>query len=46
MEREFNLQYHMNLSVADQRKMDVRMLSWHHDRLFEQKKSEKENRVK
>jgi len=44
MEREFNLQYYMNLSIRDQRRMDVRMLDWHYERLFEQKRSEKEDR--
>jgi len=28
--------------VKDQRDMDVKMLAWHSDRLFEQRKLEKE----
>ena len=46
MEREFSLLYYMGFSISDQRQMDVRMLNWHYDRLFEQRKSEKERSKK
>jgi len=36
----------MGFSISDQRQMDVRMLNWHYDRLFEQRKSEKERSKK
>jgi hypothetical protein len=42
MEREFNLLYYMKFGVTDQRNMDAKMLGWHYDRLFEQRRLEKE----
>jgi len=34
----------MNFGIMDQRKTDVKMLDRYYERLFEQKRSEKENK--
>jgi hypothetical protein len=42
LEREFDLKYHGGFSIEEIRSMDVRKLSWFHDRLRKQLTDSKE----